>query len=153
MEDDELLRRLARQKDEEAFRALYARHSAPVYGLLCHLAGRSSDASELLHETWLRAVRHLSLFHGQCTFSTWLAGIALNCYRDRRRRHGRPAGAAPPLLPGPPATDDPLLPEEELKLAGEHEPIPPRRGEDDRLVATLRRRGLLRRRWFWSQSG
>ena len=153
MDDDELLRRLAHQKDEEAFRALYARHSAPVYGLLCHLAGRSGDASDLLHETWLRAVRHLSLFHGQCTFGTWLSGIALNCYRDWRRRHGRPAGAPAPLLPGPPGTDDPLQPEEELRLAGDHEPIPPRRGEDDRLVTTLRRRGLLRRRWFWSQSG
>ena len=153
MDDEELLRRLAGQKDEAAFRELYARHAAPVYGLLCHLAGRRSDASELLDETWLRAVRHLSLFHGQCTFPAWLRGIALNCYRDWRRRHGRPSGAPTPLLPGPATADDPLLPEEELKLAGEHEPIAPRRGEDDRLVATLRRRGLLRRRWFWSQSG
>ena len=59
----ELFRRVAERRDEEAFRLLYARHSAPVYGL-CRLAGRNGDASDLLQETWLRAVRHLSLFRG-----------------------------------------------------------------------------------------
>jgi len=60
-----------------------------VYGLLCRLAGRSADASDLMQETWLRAVRHLALFRGQSAFRTWLTGIALNCYREWRRRHAR----------------------------------------------------------------
>ena len=68
---------------------LYARHTAPVYGLLCRLAGRNGDASDLMQETWLRAVRHLALFRGQSAFRTWLTGIALNCYREWRRRHAR----------------------------------------------------------------
>jgi RNA polymerase sigma-70 factor (ECF subfamily) len=91
MDDEELLQRVAERRDEEAFRLLYARHSAPVYGLLCRLAGRNGDASDLLQETWLRAVRHLSLFRGQSAFRTWLTGIALNCYREWRRRHARDA--------------------------------------------------------------
>jgi RNA polymerase sigma-70 factor, ECF subfamily len=57
--------------------------------VLCRLAGRSSDASDLMQETWLRAVRHLGLFRGQSAFRTWLTGIALNCYREWRRRHAR----------------------------------------------------------------
>src|ERR1700730_8187518 len=42
-----------------------------------------------MQETWLRAVRHLALFRGQSAFRTWLTGIALNCYREWRRRHAR----------------------------------------------------------------
>jgi RNA polymerase sigma factor (sigma-70 family) len=91
MDDGDLLRRLAERQDEEALRLLYARHSPPVHGLLCRLAGRTGDASDLLQETWLRAVRHLSLFRGQSAFRTWLTGIALNCYREWRRRHARDA--------------------------------------------------------------
>ena len=89
LEDTELIRRVAERQDEEAFRILYARHTAAVYGLLCRLAGRSNDASDLMQETWLRAVRHLGLFRGQSAFRTWLTGIALNCYREWRRRHAR----------------------------------------------------------------
>ena len=91
MDDEELLRRVA-QRDEEAFRALYARHSAAVYGLLCRLVGRNGEAADLLQETWLRAVRHLPLFRGQSPFPAWLTGITLNCYREWRRRHPRDAG-------------------------------------------------------------
>ena len=92
MDEEELLDRVLQRREEEAFRILYGRHSAPVYGLLCRLAGRNSDASDLLQETWLRAVRHLSLFRGQSAFHTWLTGIALNCYREWRRRHSRAPG-------------------------------------------------------------
>jgi len=91
MDDDELIRRVADRQDEEAFRMLYARHTAPVYGLLCRLAGRNAEATDLMQETWLRAVRHLSLFRGQSAFRTWLTGIALNCYREWRRRQARAA--------------------------------------------------------------
>jgi RNA polymerase sigma factor (sigma-70 family) len=94
MDDDELIRRVAERQDEEAFRVLYSRHTASVHGLLCRLAGRSGDASDLMQETWLRAVRHLALFRGQSAFRTWLTGIALNCYREWRRRHARDAEMA-----------------------------------------------------------
>jgi RNA polymerase sigma-70 factor (ECF subfamily) len=89
LEDQELIRLVAERQDEEAFRILYARHTGAVYGVLCRLTGRSSDASDLIQETWLRAVRHLGLFRGQSAFRTWLTGIALNCYREWRRRHAR----------------------------------------------------------------
>lgn len=87
-DDAELIGRIA-ARDEAAFRALYARHTPAVYGLLLRLVGRAPDASDLMQETWLRAVRHLSLFRGQSAFRTWLTGIALNCYREWRRKHAR----------------------------------------------------------------
>jgi len=67
-----------------------------VHGLLCRLAGRQGDAADLMQETWLRAVRHLSLFRGQSAFRTWLTGIAINCYREWRRRHARDAALDEP---------------------------------------------------------
>lgn len=87
---------------------LYARHTGPVYGLLCRLVGQSADASDLMQETWLRAVRHLGLFRGQSAFRTWLTGIALNCYREWRRKHARDlpaAGAGAHVAPGSAADD------------------------------------------------
>ena len=94
MDDEALIRLLAERQDEDAFRALYGRHTAAVYGLLYRLVGRDADASDLMQETWLRAVRHLTLFRGQSAFRTWLTGIALNCYREWRRRHARDAEMA-----------------------------------------------------------
>jgi RNA polymerase sigma-70 factor (ECF subfamily) len=88
MDDEELLCRVAR-RDADAFRLLYARHSPAVYGVLCRLVGRTTDAAELLQETWLRGVRHLALYRGQSPFAVWLTGLALNAYRDWRRRHAR----------------------------------------------------------------
>jgi len=42
-------------------------------------------------------------------------------------------------------TDEPLVPEEEARLAGARVPVPPPEGAEDRTVAALRERGLLRR--------
>ena len=99
MDDEELVRRIASGRDEDAFRVLYARHTGAVFGLLCRLTGRAADASDLMQETWLRAVRNVSLFRGQSAFRTWLTGIALNCYREWRRRHAREIPSIPPDTP------------------------------------------------------
>jgi RNA polymerase sigma-70 factor (ECF subfamily) len=95
-DDAALIRLIADGRDESAFRTLYARHTPAVYGLLCRLVGRAPDASDLMQETWLRAVRHLTLFRGQSAFRTWLIGIALNCYREWRRKHTREVAASDP---------------------------------------------------------
>lgn len=102
LDEFELVARIAGRGDEEAFRTLYARHTPAVFGLLCRLTGRREDAGDVMQEAWLRAVRHLALFRGQSAFRTWLTGIALNCYREWRRRHSRdPAGddRATPIAP------------------------------------------------------
>jgi RNA polymerase sigma-70 factor (ECF subfamily) len=140
--DDELLRRLRRDADEEAFRALYARHSAPVYGLLCGLAGRGPTASDLLRDTWLHAMRHLTLYRGQCAFRTWLGEIAMNCHRERGRRHPRETSlddlaAVHPLEGDPPPSAD------QIRASVR---VIPRAEDEERLVVVLRQRGLLRPR-------
>ena len=94
MTDDELVARMG-CGDEEAFQLLYTRHTPAVYGLLGRLSDRAADARGLTQETWLRAVRHQTLYRGQSAFPIWLTGIALNCYREWRRRHPRDYGFRP----------------------------------------------------------
>jgi RNA polymerase sigma-70 factor (ECF subfamily) len=87
--DAVLIRRFA-QGDERSFVGLYRRHSPAVYGLLSRLVGPfQSEAGDLLQETWIRAASRLSVFRGEARFRTWLTGIALNCYREWRRRSDR----------------------------------------------------------------
>jgi RNA polymerase sigma-70 factor (ECF subfamily) len=76
--------------DERAFVCLYRRHSPAVYGLLSRLVGPfHAEAADLLQETWIRAAARLEAFRGDSQFRTWLSGIALNCYREWRRRTDR----------------------------------------------------------------
>ena len=87
--DAVLIRRFV-EGDERSFVGLYRRHSPMVYGLLSRLVGPfQSEAGDLLQETWIRAASRLTDFRGEAQFRTWLSGIALNCYREWRRRSGR----------------------------------------------------------------
>ena len=89
MTDEELIRVFVSRRDERSFRQLYARHTPAVYGLVRRLMGPATDlADDVLQETWLRATVALPVFRGESSFRTWLTGIALNCYRERRRRTG-----------------------------------------------------------------
>ena len=87
MTDEELIRRFVTRRDERAFRQLYATHTPAVYGFIRRLAGRDvAVADDVLQEAWLRASSGLAFFRGESAFRTWLTGIALNYYRERRRR-------------------------------------------------------------------
>ncbi len=44
-----------------------------------------SEAEELVQETWVRGVERLEGFAWRSSLKTWLAGIALNTWRERRR--------------------------------------------------------------------
>lgn len=76
-------------RDEAAFRRLYARHTPSLYALASRLlAGRSSDAEDVVQETWVRAVGRFGNFGWQSSLRTWLYAILVNCCRElwRSRR-------------------------------------------------------------------
>lgn len=90
--DDDLvlIQRFVEHADETAFVRLYRRHSPPVYGLLYRLTGgHEQNAADVLQEAWIRAGAKLHAFRGESQFRTWVTGIALNCFREWRRRSGR----------------------------------------------------------------
>ena len=84
--DLDLIDRVAR-RDADAFAALYARHSRPVFGMLVRLAGRRELAEEWLQETftrvWLAAATHDA---ARGAVRAWIFRIALNTARSELAR-------------------------------------------------------------------
>lgn len=101
--DDQTLARAVMAGDEEAFRALYRRHTPYVYGLVTRLLGDAgADADDVMQDTWLRAVRALAGFQWRSSLRTWVAGIAVNRVRELARKRGRRLDdqPLPAALPG-----------------------------------------------------
>lgn len=86
-EDDRLLvSRFLRTRDESSFRALYRRHTPALYAFsLRLLEHRAVDAEDAVQDMWIRAIERLGGFRWESSLRTWLAGIAVNCCRERSR--------------------------------------------------------------------
>jgi RNA polymerase sigma-70 factor (ECF subfamily) len=99
--DRELVERFVQQRDEEAFRLLFRRHTPRLYAIALRLlAQRTAEAEDAVQAAWQRA---------SARFATWLTAIVINCARERLRSrtwnveaplegefrgHERPPGAA-----------------------------------------------------------
>ncbi len=81
-----------RAGDEEAWRALVARHQDMVYAVCRRIAGPAAE--DAAQETFVRVFHKLHTFRGGSKFSSWLYRVAYNCACDVAR--GR-AGKAPTL--------------------------------------------------------
>jgi len=87
IDETRLLRAFLDGRDERAFRDLYRATTPPVYGLALRLAGGDeAEASEIVQETWVRALARLDRFRAGAGWTPWLRGIAVNCWRERMRR-------------------------------------------------------------------
>lgn len=103
-DDRDLVRRFLDGRDEDAFRALFRRHTPRLYGLTLRLvAGRRDEADDVVQEAWHRAAVRLRSFAWQSALSTWLAAIAINCARERRRANARAPGETTSSLADMPA--------------------------------------------------
>lgn len=92
MEDSDraLAHRVVAEGDEEAFRALYRRHTPHVYQLVLRfLGGSEQEAEDVVQDTWVRTVEALPGFRWEAKLSTWIIGIALNRAREELRRNGK----------------------------------------------------------------
>jgi len=72
---------------------LYNTYRTDLYRYLCHPA----EAEDLLSETFLRALRRLHTYRGDCVVKTWLFGIAHNVWLESLRKR-RPTVSADDLL-------------------------------------------------------
>jgi len=102
-QDEELAGRVLRDGSEEAFRALYRRHTPALYSFVLRLLGGAErDAEDIVQDTWIRAMERLSGFRWEASFRTWLCGIGLNRAREVLRKPGRAREeAAPETEPAP----------------------------------------------------
>lgn len=84
----ELLER-SRAGDEEAFCALAGLYARRVYLVARSFCSTAEDAEDLSQEVWLRAVRSLGEFRGDCAFYTWVRQIMLHTFLNAKRASAR----------------------------------------------------------------
>jgi RNA polymerase sigma-70 factor (ECF subfamily) len=79
--------------DERAFGRLYDLHTPYLYRFALRLTGGDeAEAEEVVHDAWVRAVERMDRFDQRSTLRTWLAGIVVNCVRERRREQVNAVG-------------------------------------------------------------
>lgn len=74
-----------RSRDAVAFDQLVTMHASEVNALLYRLTGDREEAADLVQETFLKALRSIGSFRGDCSLKTWLFRIAINESRNRFR--------------------------------------------------------------------
>lgn len=67
-----------RSGDRAEFARLVDAYSAPIYRLGLRMLGNEQDAEDVLQNTFLSALTHLSSFEGRSSILTWLYRIAVN---------------------------------------------------------------------------
>jgi RNA polymerase sigma-70 factor (ECF subfamily) len=81
--------RLYRGGDQEAFRKLYERHRGPLTRFVRRTTFDSSDAEDIIQETWMAVIRGRERYIAHARFVTYLFSIARRRGIDRWRRRGR----------------------------------------------------------------
>jgi RNA polymerase sigma-70 factor, ECF subfamily len=102
-----------RRGDPAALRRLVDAHYDALYRFLWRLTASPEAAAELTQEAFVRALARLRSFDGRARFTTWLHAIALNLWKEARRRPPEP-WALPERASG---TESECHPEQEA-LAG-----------------------------------
>jgi RNA polymerase sigma-70 factor (ECF subfamily) len=80
--DEDLMLRLQRRHDEDAFSALFARYRAAITSYLYRLVGNRTEAESLAQETFLRILEKADHYQHPKRFSTWFYTIARNLATD-----------------------------------------------------------------------
>ena len=74
--------------NRRAFDELVRRYQSPVRRFFLHQTlGDSQLSDDLAQDTFIKAYTHISSFHGQSAFQTWLMRIAYNVFFDYTRSH------------------------------------------------------------------
>ncbi|MFR5266742.1 RNA polymerase sigma factor [Clostridium sp.] len=69
------------------FEELYREYGNKVYRYLLFLTRSKDDAEDLMHESFIVAIKNIGKFKGQCSLSTWLYSIARNLYLNWSRKN------------------------------------------------------------------
>ncbi|SDC53889.1 RNA polymerase sigma factor [Actinokineospora iranica] len=83
--DEQLIGAIARG-DQDALRALYARHATGMLRLLHRLTSNAAVAEEVLQETWLAVWQSAGGFRGESSVRSWLFGVCRRQAHNRLRR-------------------------------------------------------------------
>ena len=78
-----------RNGSREAFRELFERYRAPVYGFFRRRLENPARAEELAQECFLALLRNAERYEPRASFRSYLYGIAMNLVFAERRKAGR----------------------------------------------------------------
>jgi len=85
-ESDEKMILLYKNGDEEAFRELINRYTAPLYNFIARLANRN-ETSDIVQETFIKVWKNVKRFDSsKASFKTWVFTIAKNTTTDFLRK-------------------------------------------------------------------
>jgi RNA polymerase sigma-70 factor (ECF subfamily) len=84
LDDDEIVRRV-RTGESALFEVLMRRHNRRIYRAVRGILRDEGDIQDVMQQAYLACYLHLDQFAGAARFSTWLARIAVNEARGRRR--------------------------------------------------------------------
>ncbi len=88
--DENVLIRKIQNGQTALFAELTERYQDRLYSLAYRFVNDSETASELVQETFMRALKGIDQFHGNSQFYTWLVRILINCtnsWRSREQHH------------------------------------------------------------------
>lgn len=78
-----------KQNNPEVVDQVVERFSKPLFAFIMRMIGDQATAEDIFQDTWVRVIRNIGTFRGDCRFSTWLFQIALNLCRNQMRRKAR----------------------------------------------------------------
>ncbi len=87
-DSESLLLARVRNRDRSAMAELVRAHHGFLVSLVMPVIGREL-CEDVAQEAWVKAFTALERFEGRASFRTWLAQIALNTARSRRRKLSR----------------------------------------------------------------
>ena len=82
----QLLERIARSKDQSAFRTLYGNYYQRLSRLLMRMSMRPQDIEEVINDTFWVVWTKAGEFRGASQLSTWIIGIAYRRALNTLRR-------------------------------------------------------------------
>lgn len=78
-----------KQNNPEVVDQVVERFSKPLFAFIMRMIDDQATAEDIFQDTWIRGIRNIGSFRGDCRFSTWLFQIALNLCRNQMRRKAR----------------------------------------------------------------
>lgn len=75
--------------DNRAFDAIVDRYEGRVYAVAMRMTSNPDDASDVMQETFISAMRALKRFRGDAKLSTWLHRVTVNAALDHQRKRSR----------------------------------------------------------------
>ena len=69
------------------FEEIYKKHFTDVYRYILKLSGDEHIAEDITSETFLKAIKSIDSFRGDCEIRVWLCQIAKNCYFSYIKKH------------------------------------------------------------------